>query len=275
MTESQTYPLGYSEVEARRLEQQAALYKELTEDVLRRAGLCAGMRVLDVGCGVGDVSLLAAELVGEKGSVLGIDRALTSVETARRRAKFHGVTHVTFKEADLATFESDQVFDALIGRFVLLYVPDPAGTLNRLARFVRPGGVVAFHEMDMSQAAQEPESPLFKQARQWILVGFGAARAEVDMGTKLYRTYLDAGLSHPAMSAAARVQAGPESHWYETIAQVVRSLLPVIERNAIATAAEVDIDTLADRLQADALANESVVFMPRIVGAWTRIAQAA
>ena len=63
---SQTYPLGYSEVEARRLEQQAALYKELTEDVLRRAGLCAGMRVLDVGCGVGDVSLLAAELVGER-----------------------------------------------------------------------------------------------------------------------------------------------------------------------------------------------------------------
>ena len=183
---------------------------------------------------------------------------------------------MTFKEADLATFESDQVFDALIGRFVLLYVPDPAGTLNRLARFVRPGGVVAFHEMDMSQAAQEPGNrPCFKQARQWILVGFGAARAEVDMGTKLYRTYLDAGLSHPAMSAAARVQAESESHWYETIAQVVRSLLPVIERNAIATAAEVDIDTLADRLQADALANESVVFMPQIVGAWTRIAQAA
>jgi ubiquinone/menaquinone biosynthesis C-methylase UbiE len=265
------YPLGYSEAEARRLEAQGAVYKDLTEDLLRGAGLCAGMHVLDVGCGVGDVSLLAAGLVGENGSVLGIDRASSSLETARRRAKFYGVTHATFVEGDLTTFEPNQMFDMLVGRLVLLYIPDPASAVRRLSRFVRPGGVVAFHEFDMSQTAQEPESPLFKQAKRWILEAFGAAGAEANMGAKLYRTYLRAGLPHPAMISAAPVQVGPESPGYGIMAQVVRSLLPVIERHATATAAEIDIDTLADRLRDDALANERVAFMPRVVGAWARV----
>jgi 2-polyprenyl-3-methyl-5-hydroxy-6-metoxy-1,4-benzoquinol methylase len=54
------YPLGYSAHEADRLEKQGLFLNELTEEVLRRAGMRPGMRVLDVGCGMGDVSLLAA-----------------------------------------------------------------------------------------------------------------------------------------------------------------------------------------------------------------------
>ena len=86
MSESRSYPLGYTEDEARRLARQAAFYEDLTADVLRRAGIGSGMEVVDLmsGCGVGDVSVLAARMVGEFGAVLGIDRAASSVETARR-----------------------------------------------------------------------------------------------------------------------------------------------------------------------------------------------
>src|SRR6516164_669260 len=129
MSRAQDYPLGYTEHEARRLAEQGALLEELTAEVFRRAGLRAGMTVLDVGCGVGDVSLLAARLVGPKGAVLGIDRAASSVQTARGRATALGVAHARFEQADLVSFETDQSFDALIGRLVLLYLPDPAGTL--------------------------------------------------------------------------------------------------------------------------------------------------
>jgi cyclopropane fatty-acyl-phospholipid synthase-like methyltransferase len=85
MSKAQNYPLGYSDQEAQRLADQGALLEGLTEDVLRRAGLGHGMQVLDIGSGVGDVSLLAARMVGSDGAVLGIDRSLSSVETARRR----------------------------------------------------------------------------------------------------------------------------------------------------------------------------------------------
>jgi hypothetical protein len=61
MNQPLTYALGYSESEFKRLESQGVFFRDLTEDVLCRAGVVSGMRVLDVGCGVGDVSLLAGE----------------------------------------------------------------------------------------------------------------------------------------------------------------------------------------------------------------------
>ena len=106
MSESCSYALGYSEDEARRLASQAAFLEDLTADVLRRAGIGSGMEVLDLGCGVGDVSVLAARMVGECGAVLGIDRAASSVEMARRRAAALGARNVRFETAELDAFDS-------------------------------------------------------------------------------------------------------------------------------------------------------------------------
>ena len=84
------YALGYSEREKERLIIQSRLYGELTERLFRMAGIQPGMSVLDVGCGVGDVSLLAATIVGPAGSVLGVDRAADSIDTAQGRAERRG-----------------------------------------------------------------------------------------------------------------------------------------------------------------------------------------
>jgi hypothetical protein len=62
---------------------------------------------------------------------------------------------------------------------------------------------------------------------------------------------------------------GPEAFGYEYAKQVLRSLLPTIERNGITTTAAVQIDTLVGRLRADAVSRRAVVFTPRLVGAWT------
>jgi ubiquinone/menaquinone biosynthesis C-methylase UbiE len=272
MTESEAYPFGYTQAEARRLAEQAGLFEDLTEDVMRRAGLCPGQSVLDIGCGVGDVSLLAARMVGAEGRVLGLDRAASSIETARRRAGGLGSTNVSFEEVDLTSFEPERQFDAIIGRFVLLYVPKPATTLRRLAQFLRPQGIIAFHEIDIPQVAQVPQSELFRRMRGWILEAFSAAGTELEMGSKLYSTFLHAGLPGPEMVSGACVGGGPNSPAYDYYADIVRSLSPVMERNGIASPAEIEIDTLADRLRDAAVTNDSVTFFPRLVGAWTRVA---
>jgi len=271
MGRTQDYPLGYSELEERRLAEQGALLEGFTADVFRRAGLREGMTVLDVGCGVGDVSLLAARFVGPKGAVLGIDRAASSVQTARSRATALGVAHARFEQADLASFETRQTFDALVGRLVLLYLPDPAGTLKRLSQYLRPGGIVAFQEFDMTAMAQEPPGEPFVKVRSWLLAAFTAAGAQLDMGTKLYSTFLRAGFPAPDMTAAALVVCGPIPTGYGYPVGVLRSLLPLIERTGIASAAEIDIDTLAVRMHEDALIHERVMFLPRVVGAWTAL----
>ena len=273
MSESCSYPLGYSEDEARRLASQAAFLEDLTADVLRRAGIGSGMEVLDLGCGVGDVSVLAARMVGECGTVLGIDRAASSVEMARRRAAALGARNVRFETAELDAFDSAEMFDAVIGRFVLLYQPDPIAILRRLRNFLKPNGIIAFQETDMETASQVPTSETFRRVRSWILGGFKTAGTELNMGSKLPPAFLNAELPRPTMIAASRVESGPNSPIYAILAQTVQSLLPLLERTGAATVEEVAIDTLADRLLQDAVANESVTFSPRLVGAWSRLPQ--
>ena len=273
MTALLNYPLGYSEAEAKRLMEQGAMLEDLTRDLLSRAGLAPGMRVLDVGCGVGDVSLLAARIVGEKGSVLGVDRSASSLEIARGRFKLCETADISFVEADLNTFEPYGTFDAIIGRFVLLYVSERASMLCRLSQSLRRGGVIAMQEYDISSLAEAPESPLFARYRRWIVDGFASAGAELDTGSKLYATFLQAGLPPPQMVSAQLVHSGHEPTGYEHATQVLRSLLPTLERNGIATATEIEIDTLSNRLREDAVIRQAVMFTPRLVGAWARAMQ--
>jgi ubiquinone/menaquinone biosynthesis C-methylase UbiE len=271
MSESDSYPLGYSEDEAGRLANQGAFLEDLTADVLRRAGIESGMEVLDLGCGVGDVSVLAATMVGELGAVLGIDRAASSVETARRRAAALGMRNVRFETAELDAFDSAERFDAVIGRFVLLYQPDPIAVLRRFRNLLTPNGIIAFQEMDMETASQVPTSETFTCILSWILGGFKAGGAELNMGSKLLGAFLNAGLPRPTMIAASRAESGPDSKVYAILAQIVQSLLPLVERTRATTAEEADTGTLAERLRQDAVANESVTFWPRLVGAWSRL----
>jgi SAM-dependent methyltransferase len=264
------YPLGYSAAEARRLEVQGKYLEDLTADVFRRAGITPGMHILDIGCGVGDVSLLAAQMVGVNGSVLGIDRHFASVEIARRRVASLGVKNVRFESVDLNSVDTASTFGAVVGRLVLLYQPDPAATLRRLRNFLRPNGVVAIQEIDIDMA-QVPPSELFNSMRSWIIASLHAGGANPNMGSSLLRTFLAAGLPRPTMIAATRVESGPDSLIYEHHAQIVRSLLPLAKSAGVTIPDEIAVEALADRFREDAVAYERATFESRMVGAWTRL----
>ena len=229
------------------------------------------MEVLDLGCGVGDVSVLAARMVGEFGAVLGIDRALASVETAQRRAAALGARNLRFQTTELDAFDSAEKFDAIIGRLVLLYQPDPSAILRRFRNFLKPNGIIAFQEIDLETLSQVPASETFTRVRLWSLSGIKAGGVELNMGSRLLPTFLNAGLPRPTMIAASRVESGPDSQGYSMMAQFIQSLLPLLERTGAATIEEVAIDTLEDRIPQDAVAKESVTFFPRLVGAWSRL----
>jgi ubiquinone/menaquinone biosynthesis C-methylase UbiE len=122
-----------------------------------------GMRVLDLGCGMGDVALLAAGLVGTTGHVTGIDRDVTVIEKAREQARLEGRSaNIEFIHSDLFEFRGPRRFDAVIGRYFLLYQPDPAAAISHAAQQVRSGGIVLFHEMDFANDIRScPEKTLF------------------------------------------------------------------------------------------------------------------
>ncbi|PWG08583.1 class I SAM-dependent methyltransferase [Streptomyces sp. V2] len=210
MTRGGAYLLGHSESERRRLALQDAAVSPFTERALRAAGVRPGASVLDIGSGPGDVALLAARLVGPAGRVVGVERDPGSVRDARARAREAGLTgSVRYEAADLGDFTWPQRFDVLVGRYILMYLPDPASVLRRLASLLRPGGVVVLHEMDFTNTSPS-EPPLPEWDRYYALwpAPFRAVGAVPDFGPRLTRTFLDAGLPGPQVITWTPV-AGP------------------------------------------------------------------
>ena len=164
------YALGHSTRELDRLSFQGTVLAPYTRQLLTEAGLRAGMRVLDVGSGSGDVSFLAADLVGSHGYVLGVDWSPAAVERAKTRAIRRNIHNVSFS-GDPAAMHFDRAFDAIIGRFVLMYQDDPATSLRNMTRHLREGGLVAFQELDSTACRSWPAVPVFDEAARWLTEG--------------------------------------------------------------------------------------------------------
>jgi SAM-dependent methyltransferase len=265
-----TYVLGSSAPERERLMRQATILAPLTRRLFVEAGLAPGMRVLDVGCGMGDVSLLARELVGPTGEVVGIDRDPTVLAKARDRFAAAGIANGSFVPADFRRLHGTGSFDAVVGRFVLVYQADPVAALRAMLPHLRAGGIVAFQEWDAEQGLVAGcPSPLFDRAVGWVRAAFAGSGANLRMGLDLFPSFVAAGLPAPAMRAEA-VIGGAEAGVHEMLAGWVRGVLPAIEEFGIATAAEVDIETLADRLHAESVAGGGCVSSRLLIGAHAR-----
>jgi SAM-dependent methyltransferase len=272
-TTAPTYLMGRTTAETDRLIRQGHLLNPATRRLLRDAGVSAGMRVLDLGSGAGDVALLAAELVGRAGTVVGVDANPGALAVARARAEAAGLTNIDFVEGDLRTVEPVGVFDAIVGRLVLMYVPEPAAALRRLAGLLRPGGVLAFQEFNFTPASLQwyPAMPLWQRFWEWMQPTVVRSGAEALMGYRLAATFREARLPEPRLRLESPLLAGDDPDGYAWAADSLRSMLPLACKFGIATAEEVGIDTLAARLRAETIAHGGVVKTPDLVGAWTRL----
>lgn len=264
------YVLGHSEEELDRLRTQARLIDPITRRFFHDAGIGPGKRVLDVGCGAGDTSVLIADMVGESGEVVGVDRAPAAIDAAR--AKGAGHSNLQFLEGDPAEMSFDRPFDAVAGRFVLMFQKHPASMLQRLRSHVRPGGLLVFHELDYEGISSFPPLPTFEQLKRWNAETTRLYGADPHMGAKLLTAFITAGLT----ACTARVEAlsgkGAGSADLLLLARnLTRSLLPEIERLGVATRAEVGLETLLERMRGEAVAADSVVVGHLQVGAWCRV----
>jgi ubiquinone/menaquinone biosynthesis C-methylase UbiE len=266
------YLLGQSDDETHRLIRQSKFLNPHTRRLLQDAGIRAGMRVLDVGSGAGDVALLAAELVGPGGSVVGMDRNPGVLAMARERAHAAGLSNVSFMEADLQTVAPRGDFDAVTGRLVLLFAPDPVETLRTLSRQLRPGGIMMFQEWQMTRASLQcsPSLPLWERVWRWTIATMAGAGVHLEMGYELHRVFQAAGFPTPEMEIAAPLIRWIDPGACEWVAETLRSMLPLATKLGIVTAEEVGIESLAERLGAELVAADAVVRVSDVVGAWAR-----
>ena len=119
--------------------------KPLGLATMERAGVAAGERVIDTGCGTGQATLELARRVGDGGWVLGVDISAPMLDRARSRATESGASNVTFEKADAQTFDFGLPrFDLVFSRFGVMFFDDPRAAFTNLRSALRSGGRLAF-----------------------------------------------------------------------------------------------------------------------------------
>jgi len=260
------YALDRSPQEYARLTRQAEMLKPMTRRLFTEAGIEPGMRVVDLGSGAGDICILLSEIVGSGGSVIGIDVDEDALVHARERVSAAGMSNVTFVHSDFARYIPNAPVDAIVGRLVLMYQKDPAAALTKLTQHLRPGGVVAFLE-PWFQSPSGPDSTM-KIAITCIVETLRRSGAHVDLGPRLHRVFLAAGLPLPNMRFEMVVDPREDSPLYDYIADTVAQLLPKAIEYGIPGADELDMSSIAGRLRTEMNAVGYAMMGSPLVSAW-------
>ncbi len=267
------YELGHSDRELRRLATQAQLIDPFTREFFRDGGLRAGMRVLDVGSGAGDTALLTADIVGGAGEVVGIDRSPVAVSAAQDRVSALGRRNISFREATVDTLDPAETFDAAVGRYVLMFSPDPAAMLKSAACHVRPGGVIVFHEADWRGYRSTPPSPAYDKCCDWIVQTFRKVGTNPFVGSDLYSAFVQAGVPPPTMALRALIGGASSSvSGAELIADLAITMAPVMEEHRVIARGEIDPEAFKEQVMAEVKRLGSVVVGRSEIGAWSRLA---
>ena len=271
MSDADSYVMGHDDRERRRLALQASLLNPFTEQLLRRAGISSGMNVLDIGCGVGDVSLLAARLVGRHGSVTSVDFDAEALAKLKARAAAEAVENIECVQANVDEWQPPRKFDAVVGRHILIHTKDPLTVLRACAAMLYPRGLAVCHEYDFSVVHRAwPPAPLRDRFME-VFDRFFAQATRSDMGSRLWTLLMDAGFERPDCRVEYPMSGGADSLFYEWFAESFRSIQPRAVSLGIIRDGEFDIDTLEQRLREETGSSNSCIPAPAMVGAFARL----
>jgi len=263
------YVLGHTPVEQQRLIRQARFLAPATEHFLDDAGVGPGMRVLDIGCGMGDVSMLLARRVGPGGLVVSIDLDQASIDTARERARVAGFANTRFHRADIATFRDAEPFDAIVGRLVLEFLPDPIAAICQLSHLLRPDGVMALQEPSWKVwLAYTSHLPLRMAVTTLLRDTFVAGGVNTEMDLPLYQGFKAAGFNQPQLRLELPVGDAPE--FRGLLHDLLLAVWPRASSYGLPLATLGDPATLATRLDAELNAHQAFASFVALVGAFAR-----
>lgn len=202
--------------------------------------------------------------------MVGIDRNSDVIEIARDRAHASGFPHIALEVASADAVNED-LFDLVVGRYVLIHQSDPVFLLRTAARLVKPEGSVAFHEIRLRQKCDSvPNVPLFELIEKLIRMAFSSALPNYDVGDRLVQCFSDAGLPQPKLFSETPIWNGADAScsW---LVDTLRSLLPQLHRMGIALKDIMAIEALEDQLRHALVATQSQVSGPAQICAWARL----
>ena len=259
------YVLATGNAAANRLRILHNIYGPGAAQLLQRAGIKRGMRVADLGCGVGMVTQLLAQLVGPRGEVVGIDYSAQQIEQARELLpkNFDNVQFVESSATD--TGLPRESFDLVYCRFLLIHLTKPEAALQEMWDLLKPNGILACEDGDLTSAGSEPPSILEQFS---TLFGSLGPKWGVDytLGRRLFHMVLAAGFSEPEIILNQPVFAHGENK--RLLELSVAEAGPSFIEAGLLTEAELS-KTLAE-MRRSADDTSILAVMPRMSQVWAR-----
>jgi 2-polyprenyl-3-methyl-5-hydroxy-6-metoxy-1,4-benzoquinol methylase len=254
---------GGKDMERLRLLQQ--VYGPGSEASLLLAGLAAGQRVLEVGCGSGNMACWMAEQVGKSGSVVGIDNSPEQIELAREQAKTRGLSNVEFQVADAYSPRlPERSFDLVCCRLVLMHLTRPVEALATMRSLVKPGGIVLAEEMDLGVWLCDPPAVVMNQFYE-LNVALGELRGEhFRLGSSLHIVFREAGFERPEVSSNFVLALRGEVK--QILGLTFNEFAPEAVREKLIS--QVDADQMAAGLRRLAADERTLFGFPLLVQVW-------
>jgi len=259
------YVLATGDAAANRLRILHGIYGPGARSLLQRAGIKRGMRVADLGCGIGMVTQLLAELVGPTGEVVGVDLSAAQIEQARALLPSH-LSSIKFVQASATdTRLARESFDLVYSRFLLIHLTNPELALHEMHQLLKRNGILVCEDGDLTSAGSEPQSKL--QAFSKLFGALGPKwGVDYTLGRRLFRMVLDADFSDADITFNQPVFAKGELK--RLLELSVAEAAPAFVAAGLITNEELE-QTLNEmqRLAAD----ETVLaLMPRVSQVWAR-----
>ncbi len=247
-----------------RLRLISRVLRPTTLDLLRRAGVGAGMSCLEIGCGGGDVARDIAELVGAKGRVLATDIDEVQLEIARSESA--AFANLSFQRSDITQEIPGGAFDLVHARFVLTHISDPASVLRRMKSVLKPGGLLVLEDIDFRGHFAFPDCPALDRYVALYTEIVQRKSGDANIGPRLPSLAAGAGFSDIQMNVVH--PAGAEGE--------VKLMTPITMENIAANvvsaglASERDVKEIGEALYTFARTPGTVCGAPRIFEVWAK-----
>ena len=235
-----------------------------TNRLLDCVGINPGMACLDVGCGGGDVTYELARRVGETGAVVGLDMDRVKLDIAQQEAKEQHYRNVEFRCSDINKEQGKAKFDCVYARFLLTHLQDPLDALLHFQRFLKPGGVGVFEDIDFSGCYTYPESAAFTKYCALYAQAAHLRGGDANIGQRLPALVQQAGFKKIQIQVVQPMALEGD----------VKLITPITMENIAETvieeglASREEVDVIVRELYAFANNAETVAGFPRIVQVW-------
>ena len=175
-----------------------------------------GVRLLDVGCGPGTITMDLADVVGPDGTVTALERTEDALDLARGEAERRGTTNVGFVVGNVQALDlPDACFDVVHAHQVLQHLTDPVGALRAMGSVLAPGGLVAVRDADYAAMTWFPADPRLDAWQSVYRRVAQADGAEPDAGRRLHAWAREAGFAEVTASASVWCYASAaEREWW-------------------------------------------------------------